>query len=218
MDLVLEQEFARRLMDIITDIQIELDLAGIRKAGRFLSSFKLSGEDFGMQDRPLFSMNIWNELIRPVLARRWKAARQALDQYAPHVKMMLHSDGAIRPFLPDLIEDGVQILDPVQPRCAGMDFYELKRDFGDALVFHGGVDTQEVLPYGRQQDVEADVIRCIDSLGKDGGLILTPVHNVQADVPAENLITMCKTAHEQGRYPLADRPPMPLVHIQVYER
>jgi len=216
MDLVLEPEFARRLMEIITGIQIQLDLAGIRAAGRYLSIFKLSGEDLGMQDRPLFSMRVWQELIRPALARRWRAAREALDLHAPHVKLMLHSDGAIRPFLADLIEDGVQVLDPVQPRCAGMDFYELKRDFGDALVFHGGADTQEVLPFGKPEDVEADVIRCIDSLGKGGGLILTPVHNVQADVPAENLIVMCHAAHEHGRYPLPDREPLPLVRIQTY--
>jgi len=216
MDLLLEPAFARRLMDIITDIQIELDLAGIRTAGTYLSVFKLSGEDLGMQDRPLFSQKTWQELVRPALARRWRAARQALDRHAPHVKLMLHSDGAIRPFLSDLIEDGVQILDPVQPRCAGMDFYELKRDFGEALVFHGGVDTQEVLPFGTRQDVEADVLRCIDSLGKGGGLILTPVHNVQADVPPGNLIAMCQVAHKFGRYPLPERDPLPLVHVEKY--
>jgi len=213
MDLLLEPAFARRLMDIITDIQIELDLAGIRTAGKYLSIFKLSGEDLGMQDRPLFSQKTWQDLIRPALARRWQAARQALDRFAPHVKLMLHSDGAIRPFLADLIEDGVQILDPVQPRCAGMDFYELKRDYGEALVFHGGVDTQEVLPFGTPQDVEADVLRCIDSLGKGGGLLLTPVHNVQADVPPENLIAMCQAAQKFGRYPLPEREPLPLVHV-----
>ncbi len=64
----------------------------------------------------------------------------------------------------------MQVLDPVQPRCAGMDFYELKRDFGDALIFHGGIDTQEVLPFGTVEDVAADVIRCLDSLGKEADL------------------------------------------------
>jgi uroporphyrinogen decarboxylase len=216
MDLVLEPDFARTLMDIITDIQIELDQAGIRAAGKYLSIFKMSGEDLGMQDRPLFSKRVWGELIRPVLARRWQAARDALDRFAPHVKLMLHSDGAIRPYLADLIEDGVQVLDPVQPHCAGMDFYELKRDFGEALIFHGGVDTQEVLPFGTEQEVEADVLRCLDSLGKDGGLILAPVHNVQADVPPENLIAMCTTAHEQGRYPLPDREPMAPVRVHTF--
>ena len=216
MDLMLEPEFAGQLMEIITDIQIELDRIGIRTAGKYLSIFKLSGEDLGMQDRPLFSMKVWHERVRPTLARRWKAARQALDEYAPEVKLMLHSDGAIRPFLPDLIEDGVQVLDPVQPRCAGMDFYELERDFGANLVFHGGADTQEVLPFGKPEEVEADVIRCIDSLGKRGSLILTPVHNVQADVPPENLIAMCEAAHKYGRYPLPERQPLPLVHIQTY--
>ncbi len=95
---------------------------GIREAGRYLSIFKLSGEDLGMQDRPLFSQQVWQEILRPILSRRWKAARRALDRYqAGHVKLMLHSDGAIRTFIPDLIADGVEVLDPIQTMCAGMD-------------------------------------------------------------------------------------------------
>lgn len=213
-DLVANPDFAWKLMNIITDIQIKLDVMGIQAAGKYLTIFKLSGEDFGMQDRALFSMKVWRELVRPVLERRWRAARESLDRYAPHVKLLLHSDGAIRPFLPDLIDSGIDILDPIQPRCDGMDLYGLKRDFGDKLVFHGGVDTQEVLPFGTEAEVEADVIRCLDALGPGGGYILAPVHNVQADVPPENLITMCSTVKEHGRYPLANREPLAPVSIR----
>jgi uroporphyrinogen decarboxylase len=160
-------EFANILLNIIADIQIKLDEAGIREAGKYLSIFKLSGEDFGMQDRPLFSMKIWEELVLPILARRWKAARNALNLYAPHVKLLLHSDGAIRPFIRDIIASDVDILDPIQPRCSGMDLYALKRDFGDQLSFHGAVDTQTVLPYGNEEQVEAEVSVRLMHLGKE---------------------------------------------------
>jgi uroporphyrinogen decarboxylase len=213
MDMAADPEFASALLDRITDIQIRLDEAGLRAAGKYLSIFKLSGEDLGMQDRPIFSPRMWRELARPFLERRWRAARVALDRYAPHVKLLLHSDGAFRPFIPDLIECGVQALDPIQEHCPGMELYELKRDFGEQLTFHGAVDTQQVLPFGTQAQVEAEVIRCVDALGRDGGYILAPVHNVQADVPPENLVAMCRAAQEYGRYPLPQREPLPRIHV-----
>jgi uroporphyrinogen decarboxylase len=216
MDMVADSEFARALLEKIADIVIALDEAGLRAAGKYLSIFKVSGEDFGMQDRPLFSMRTWRELVRPVLERRWRAARAVLDEVAPHVRLLLHSDGAIRPFIPEIIECGIDVIDPVQPRCVGMDLYELKRDFGDRLAFHGAVDTQEVLPFGSEEDVEREVIRCIDALAQGGGYILAPVHNVQADVPARNLIAMCEAARRHGRYPLPKREPLPPVRVRRY--
>lgn len=201
-DLSARPEFARALMERIADIQITLDEIGIRTVGKYLSIFKLSGEDLGMQDRPLFSMEMWRSLVRPVLERRWRAAREALDRHAPHVKLMLHSDGAIRPFIPDLIECGIDILDPIQPRCPGMELEGLKQDFGDELVFHGAIDTQEVLPASSEQGVVEHVRQCIGALGAGGGYILAPVHNVQPDVPPENLIATFSAAREFGRYPI----------------
>lgn len=201
-DLVLFPDFARDLLERVTDISIALDEAGIRETGQYLSVFKVSGEDLGMQDRTLFSPKLWKSIIYPVLKRRWKAAREALDKYAPHVKIMLHSDGAIRPFIPDIIEGYIDLLDPVQPICAGMELSGLKRDFGDRLAFHGGVDTQQLLPFGTPAEVEAEVIRCMKSLGPGGGLVLGPSHFFQPDVPPENIVAMYDAAHEHGSYPL----------------
>lgn len=201
-DLVLFPDFARDLLERVTDISIALDEAGIREAGKYLSVFKVSGEDLGMQDRTLFSPKLWKSIVYPVLKRRWKAAREALDKYAPHVKIMLHSDGAIRPFIPDIIEGYIDLLDPVQPICAGMELSGLKRDFGDRLAFHGGVDTQQLLPFGTPAEVEAEVIRCMKSLGPGGGLVLGPSHFFQPDVPPENIVAMYDAAHEYGSYPL----------------
>ena len=203
MDLALYPDFARDLMNRIADIQIALDEAGLRAAGPYLSIFKLSGEDLGMQDRPLFSPRVWQKILRPILSRRWRAARAVLDEVAPHVKLMLHSDGSIRSFLPDLIEDGVDMIDPVQVSCAGMEPDGLKRDFGNRLAFHGAIDTQHVLPFGTPEEVAAHVRDIIRALVPGGGFILAPVHNVQADVPPQNLVAMCEAARKYGQYPIA---------------
>ncbi len=202
-DLVCCRQFAIELMERITDIQIALDEAGIRAAGKYLSIFKVSGEDLGMQDRGMFSPKVWQEVLRPILRRRWQAARAALDRYGgAHVKLMLHSDGAIRDYIPDLIEDGIEALDPVQTGCVGMEMAGLKRDFGEALTFHGAIDTQHMLPFGTPEQVRREVARCIREMGSGGGLILGPAHNVQPDVPPQNLAAMCETVLESGRYPL----------------
>jgi uroporphyrinogen decarboxylase len=203
LDLLLYPDFARDVLEVIADIQIALDRKGIEAAGKYLSVFKVSGEDLGMQDRPLFSPRIWNETLYPVLERRWKAAREALDHNgAAHVKIMLHSDGAIRPFIPDIIAAGVEVLDPVQGVCAGMELAGLKRDFGDRLAFHGSVDTQFTLPFGRPEDVQAAAVRSMEALGHGGGLILGSSHFIQSDVPPENVVALFKTAQQYGRYPL----------------
>lgn len=202
-DLVSFPDFARSLLNRIADIQIALDRSGIQEAGNYLTIYKASGDDLGMQDRPLFSNQVWQTVLRPVLSRRWKAARQALDSSgASHVKLMFHSDGAIRPYIPDLIQDGVQVLDPIQTRSQGMEVAGLKADFGRDLVFHGAVDTQQVLPFGSPEDVRRETLQVIKSLGRGGGLLLGPSHNVQPDVPPENLVALCQTVQDRGRYPL----------------
>ncbi|MBM3123951.1 MAG: uroporphyrinogen decarboxylase [Chloroflexi bacterium] len=205
MDLVLHPDFSREVLERIADIQIALDEQGIKAVGPYLSIFKASGEDLGMQDRPLFSMKVWKQVLFPPLERRWRAARAALDRYAPHVKVMLHSDGAIRPFLPDIIACGIEVIDPVQGVCAGMELDGLKRDFGGQLSFHGGVDTQFVLPHKSVPEVIAETSRVIQALGRGGGLVLGPSHFLQSDVPPENILAMCQTAHKQGVYPLRER-------------
>jgi uroporphyrinogen decarboxylase len=125
-----------------------------------------------------------------------------LDQANPETKIMLHSCGSVRAYIPQLIEIGIQVLDPVQPRAKDMESTQLKTEFGNQLSFHGGVDIQEVLPFGTKEDVEAETSLRIGAFGAGGGYILSPSHAVQADVPPENLVTMCRTALEKGVYPL----------------
>lgn len=202
MDLVEEPDHAGALLERIADVMIGLDAAGIRAAGQYLSVLRVSGEDLGMQDRTLFSPAVWRDVVRPVLSRRWRAAKALLHDVAPGAKLLLHSDGSFRPFIPDLIEDGIEVLDPMQVHLPGMDAVGLKRDFGRSLSFHGAIDTQSVLPFGSPSEVAAETERCIASLGPGGGFVLGPVHNVQPDVPPANIVAMVETLHAKGRYPI----------------
>jgi uroporphyrinogen decarboxylase len=197
-----EPELAEALLDKITDIAIALDRVGLEATARYLQIFKASGDDFGMQTGPLYSPKMFRRLFLPRLRRRWQAARAYLDRVNPAVQIMFHSCGGIRPIIPDLIEIGLQILDPVQPLAAGMDSAQLKQEFGAHLTFHGGVDEQHTLPFGSEQEVEEEVRRRIQAFGPGGGYILAPSHYVQADTPPANVVAMCRAARTYGQYPL----------------
>jgi uroporphyrinogen decarboxylase len=110
------------------------------------------------------------------------------------VAVRYHSCGGIRPIIADLIEIGVDVLNPVQTAARGMEPEGLKRDFGDRLSFNGGIDTQGLLPHATAGQVRAETRRLIDTLGRGGGLILAPSHVYQADVPVENVVAVYETA------------------------
>jgi uroporphyrinogen decarboxylase len=116
------------------------------------------------------------------------------------MKVFLHCDGSSRKIIPDFIDLGIDILNPIQPQCAGMNPEELKRTFGDRLCFHGAVDTQTTLPFGAREEVISEVRERIRVMGKGGGYILAPVHTVEADVPMENLLAVYETVRECGKY------------------
>jgi uroporphyrinogen decarboxylase len=200
-----DTEFVEILLDKITDIATALDRVGLEATAPYIQVFKASGDDFGMQTGPLYAPKTFRDLFLPRLRRRWQAVRAYLDEVQPEVKILFHSCGGIRPFIPDLIDSGMQILDPVQPLAAGMDSAELKQEFGDRLAFHGGVDEQRVLPFGSEQAVEEEVIRCLRAFAPGGGYILAPSHYVQADVPPANVVAMCRAARTHGRYPIGGR-------------
>lgn len=200
--LAVDPEFIEALLTKIADIQIALDRIGLEATAKYLTIYKASGEDLGMQMGPMYSPKMFRELFLPHFRRRFQAARKYLDEVNPGVKIMLHSCGSIRRFLPDLIEAGIDIIDPVQPHAAEMSTSELKRDFGSQLTFHGGVDIQQVLPFGTAEEIETEVKERISTLGKGGGYILAPAHNVQADVPPASIVKMCEAAKRFGEYPL----------------
>jgi uroporphyrinogen decarboxylase len=114
----------------------------------------------------------------------------------------MHSCGSIHNLIPDLIDNGVDILNPVQPTATNMEAWRLKRDFGDRLCFHGGIDVVEVLPKASPEGVEGFVRKTIAEFAPGGGYILAASHNVQDDTPSRNVIAMYRAAREHGRYPL----------------
>ena len=191
----MDKDFAVRLLDHIGAVCTAYDLAGIEASGKYLQIMKVSGEDFGMQTGPLYSMEMFRDILLPPLRRRWQAVREKLDGVNPETRIMLHSCGAVRSFIPDLINSGIDILDPVQPLADGMDPAELNAEFGDQLVFHGGIDVQDLLPNGTRKEVAAGVHLCLEGFqAKCGGFIVAPSHSVQGDVPPENIVAMIDAA------------------------
>jgi uroporphyrinogen decarboxylase len=154
-------------------------------------------DDYGTQSSLLISPRMFREQIKP----RWQVIFNRLKELAPNAYRFFHSCGSVRTLIPDFIELGVQILNPVQIRAEGMEPAALKRDFGDALTFWGGgVDTQSVLPQGTPQQVKDDVRKNIDALAPGGGYVFNTVHNIQADVPVENILALYEAFAEYGVY------------------
>jgi len=155
------------------------------------------GDDYGTQISQIISPRMFRNLIKP----RQKVLFQRIKQLAPHTSLFLHSCGNVLPLLPDFIELGVDILNPVQVRATGMDPVALKRDFGTDIVFWGGgVDTQDVLPHGTPEEVKEDVRRNIEVLAPGGGFVFNTVHNIQADVPPGNIMAMWEVLQQYGAY------------------
>lgn len=154
-------------------------------------------DDYGTQESQLISPRMYRQQIKP----RVRVLFERIKQLAPHVKQFHHSCGNVRPLIPDFIEIGTDILNPIHIRAAGMEPVALKRDFGDALTFWGGgVDTQGVLPHGTPAQVKDDVRRNIEALAPGGGYVFNTVHNIQADVPPANIIALWEALHEYGVY------------------
>ncbi|MGM0492011.1 MAG: uroporphyrinogen decarboxylase family protein, partial [Armatimonadota bacterium] len=149
-------------------------------------------EDFGTQEGLLISPAMIREFHYPHIKRLCKLAHD-YGVFAFH-----HSDGAVRDNIPQMIEAGIDVLDPVQWRCRGMDREGLKRDFGDQIAFHGGMDNQQTVPSGTVEDVRQEVRDNFRILGEGGGYILGPCHNIQPVTPMENIVAIYETGYEEG--------------------
>jgi len=158
--------------------------------GRVLISYV--AEDMGAQDDLMISPS----QIRTFLLPRMKRIMDLVHEGGAFV--FHHNDGAVRCILPDMIEAGIDALNPIQWRCAGMEREGLKRDFGARVVFHGGMDNQKTLPFGSVDDVRREVEDNLRILGKGGGYILAPCHNIQAVSPPENIVAMYEEGYARG--------------------
>jgi uroporphyrinogen decarboxylase len=157
-------------------------------------------EDLGTNNGPMFNPEVYTKYLKPL----HKKSIEMYKSLAPNAKVMLHNDGAFRKFIPDLIEAGFDILNPIEGHLPGMDPVSLKKDFGKDLVFQGGVDVKTVLNNGTIEDVRREVRLRIEQMGEGGGYILAPAHNFSNDIPLENMLEFFKGGLELGKYPLSE--------------
>ncbi len=154
------------------------------------------GDDIGGQSGPLFSPAFYRSVVKP----RQRRLVQHIKSLTP-AKIWYHTCGSVRQLVPDLLDNGIDILNPVQISAADMDPKDLKRDFGDKLVFWGGgIDTQHVLAFATPQEVEQHVRRNVEALKPGGGYVFNSVHNIQAGVPPENIVALFDAAYKYGFY------------------
>jgi uroporphyrinogen decarboxylase len=198
MDLAGNPEFASALMERYLDYRLRIAENALREVGDNLDVVLVSTDDLGMIDRPIISPDMFRDLVKPIMRRMFTFFKNRTG-----AKRFFHSDGAVYPLIEDLIEIGVEALNPIQISAAGMgDTARLKTEFGKKLAFWGAIDTHRVLPYGTPEEVRGEVRRRIRELGPGGGYVLCSVHNIQPEVPPENVVAMFDAAREFGGYPL----------------
>lgn len=193
-DLATDEVLVHRLLERTTDIQIRMNDQLLRVAGDKVDIVYTS-DDLGGQNSMLLSPESFRKLLRPHFKRIFTHIRENTK-----AKLMHHCCGSIRPVIGDLVDMGVEALNPIQVSAAEMEPSQLKKEFGRHLTFWGGVDTRTVMPAGTVEDVRNEVKRRIHQMAP--GYILCAVHNLQKEVPPENICAMYRTACELGRYPL----------------
>ena len=196
MNLLVNRPVTEAILDRVVELKISYAEAVLERVGAWVDVF-YNGDDLGLQDGPMIRREWFTELLAP----RYVAYHEAVKRAAPQVKMFFHTCGSVVDLLPDLIETGIDILNPVQVAAAGMgDTAALKSRFGADVTFWGGIDTQHVMPHGTPQDVKDEVRRRIDDLAPGGGYVLNTSHNIQADVPAANILALVEALDEYGWY------------------
>lgn len=196
MDMAANPDFAHVLLDkVTTAIESLLDLS-MQAGGKYFDMVELPGDDYAGNTNLLISPNMFRKFIKPCLERLVRVVKE----HNPNAKVMLHSDGAITKLIPDIISLGVDVIHPLEP-LAATDIPAIKEQFGTRISFLGGIDISHAMP-GAREDVIAETKLRISQLAAGGGYILAPSNHLQADVPAENVVTLFKAAREFGRYPV----------------
>jgi uroporphyrinogen decarboxylase len=180
-----EPEKAHAFLEKLTEIHLQKLEKYLSLVGPFIDII-VFGDDLGMQSGPQISPRMYREFFKPRHQRLWRRAKQLAN-----VKVMLHSCGGLRELLPDLIDAGLDAINPVQINCKGMEASGLKRDFGGLITFWGGgCDTRDILPHATPAEVRQHVRQQVSILRSGGGFVFQQVHNILADVPPENIIAM----------------------------
>jgi uroporphyrinogen-III decarboxylase len=186
MDFVVNPELADRILDI----PYQYHFTAAKRLVQMGVDMIWIGDDVGGQHGMVISPDHWRRFLKP----RFAEFISTLKDMNPDVKIAYHSDGNIYPIIPELIEIGLDVLNPVQP--ASMDPAKLKGEYGDRLCFWGSIDEQQTLPFGSPDDVKREVLTRLHTLGRGGGLILGPTHHVQLDTPMENFWAMARTIRD----------------------
>ena len=198
MDLALRPDFAEHLMDLLLERYIENVGRYIEAVGDYVQLINVGG-DLGTQNGPQVSPDMYHHFIQPRQKKFWSYIHEHSDMY-----IFIHSCGGIYPLIPGLIEAGVDVINPVQTSAVGMDPVRLKREFGDRVVFWGGgCDTQSVLGNATPQEIREHVHERIRILAPGGGFVFNQIHNIQVNVPPENVVAMLDAAYEFSAYPIS---------------
>jgi uroporphyrinogen decarboxylase len=198
MDLAIDKPFAEALMDRILETLKQMWTRYMEEVGEYVQLAYVT-DDYGSQSSLLISPRMFRQLIKP----RVKALNDHIKSLAD-VKIMFHSDGAVLPLAQDFIDMNADILNPVQTSVSGLeDTFALKENYGDRLSFHGAMDVQQMMPNATTEELEGEIARRIYDLGRNGGYILAPCHNIGHDIPPENVVTLFEKAREYGRDPQA---------------
>ncbi|GAK60613.1 uroporphyrinogen-III decarboxylase [Candidatus Vecturithrix granuli] len=196
-DLAARPEFMHALMDKILDVHLRTIRNIFREVDGRHVDIAFIADDLAGDAQLMISPRMYRTFLKP----RHQQLIACIRDYT-QAKIMYHSCGAVRPLIPDLIEIGVEILNPIQTTAKGMNPASLKAEFGDQLTFWGGIDTREILPHGSVEDVAQEVRQVIHDLGAGGGYVLNFVHNAQPDVKPENVCAMFAAGKINGAYPL----------------
>jgi uroporphyrinogen decarboxylase len=198
-DLATRKDLAKAMMDKAMNLAIEMNRVLLDEAGDYLD-LVLVGDDLGHQHGLIMSPKMYRDLVKP----RHKKIYGDIHKRAPHVKVLYHSCGAIEPMIDDLIEVGVDILNPLQPLARGMESALLKKKYGDRICFHGGVDLQDAMATtGTLNDVRKEVETRLSAFAPGGGYIFAPAHNLQPDSTPEKIVEMYDHAEKRGKYPIS---------------
>ncbi len=189
-DLYLNPDFVKALLKKTSEIHMKFLETMLDEVGDDIDVI-MQGDDLANQDGPAMSIDMYREFVKPRQAKIFDLIKQMTD-----AKLFYHCCGSVKEILPELIDIGIEIINPVQVRAKDMDTDVLKKEFGDQVSFWGAIDTQKVLPMGSVEDVRNEVKKRINHLNREGGYVLTSVHNIQADVPPENILATFETPKE----------------------
>ncbi|MHB1416601.1 MAG: uroporphyrinogen decarboxylase family protein [Chloroflexota bacterium] len=195
-DLLLDPKLAVALMDAICEVNMAIVAKALPMVRDYVD-LVFTGDDIGHQNSPLVAPELYRKLIKPGHKRYFDLVHSLTD-----AKVLYHTCGDVYPLIPDLIDMGIDAITPVQVTAKDMDPAKLKREYGDKMAFWGAVDSHRVLPFGTVEDVKREVELRIQQAAHGGGYIVDAVHNIQPDVPPENIIAMYDHTREYGRYPL----------------